>query len=133
LHSLPTLSLFYYNVCKTAILKINRLYRRMFALGIFLNLVRVKLVTFCIRWCFIYREASRIHCVGKMNSMQDENKIYEYGEVFFCIIRFFYSYSSPFSSPCSSYLSASCYPSPSIFPQILLPFPLLTSSFQPPC
>ena len=51
--------------------------REMLALGIFLNLVRVKLDTFCIRWCLIYREASRIHCVGMINSMQDENKIYE--------------------------------------------------------
>jgi len=48
----------------------------MFALGIFLNLIRVKLDTFRIRWCLIYREASRIQCVGKMNRMQDENKIH---------------------------------------------------------
>ena len=69
------LSVVDYNVCKSAILN-NKWNRQMLALGIFLNLVSVKLDTFYIRRCLIYREASKIHCVGKTNSMQDENKIY---------------------------------------------------------
>lgn len=106
--------------------------RRMLALGIFLYLVRVKLDTWCIRWYFIQREASRIQCVGKMKIMQDENKIYEYLGAFPFIISTFYTYSSRFSSPFCSCFSKNCYPASSIFSRIFLLFPLFTSSFQLP-